>query len=659
MMKQFHTTLKVLFTISICHWCHDVIAQYTIKQQKEIDSLNLVIQESNVDSAVSNAYLALSDILYISNLDTMLPLCEKAKDIIERNLSNSKLTVHEKNNFKKSLAVCYNNLGYFFENKGAQQKGMQYYHKAKIIQEEIGDMLGVAISLNNLGHGNYSMGNMDTAIGYFNKALLINERANNIYGVAANLNNIGLIYQDQGNLPKALDYYHKILSIAKSEGYKNVEAIILNNIGHVYHIQKDTTNGINFYRQALVRFGELNDKQQMANTFNNIGGLYFDVGDLVKALNYNNKSLAIKEDIDDKRGIGVSLNHIGEIHYLQGDKDKAVEFWFQALEMHKEIDHKQGIVNSSINIGRFYHDKGVLEEALDWGTRSMELAKKVGNPGAIEKVALLLSKVYAGKGDWRKESQLYKIHVQMRDSIQNIETAKKIIRQGLQYKYDNEQALLKAEHDKQIKLREEQTRKQKTYSIFIGSISLLLFILGVLVYRNEKRKRKLIEYDLEVSRLNALIEKNQFENKINLKSKELLNLALRINQNEQFSNELNVLLKEIQSTNNKEEIKKKIQRLRQKVKIDEYQKKNQEEFQRQFEGVHKDFIQSLKIKYPKLTTHELKICAFIKMNMSSHEICSFLNTSLNTLSRSRYRIHKKMELPKGDKLADYLMQYSQ
>ena len=100
---------------------------------------------------------------------------------------------------------------------------------------------------------------------------------------------------------------------------------------------------------------------------------------------------------------------------------------------------------------------------------------------------------------------------------------------------------------------------------------------------------------------------------------------------------------------------KRLIELKNKIRVDESSAYYLNEFQKQFEGVHKDFLTLLKEKHPGITSKELRLCGMLKMNLSTNEICDLLALSPNTLKSSRYRIHKKMNLPKGAKLQDYII----
>jgi len=78
------------------------------------------------------------------------------------------------------------------------------------------------------------------------------------------------------------------------------------------------------------------------------------------------------------------------------------------------------------------------------------------------------------------------------------------------------------------------------------------------------------------------------------------------------------------------------------------------EFEVRFQQVHKDFYRKLMQKYPDLTPNEIKICAFLKLNMSSKEISAITFQSVKSLEVARHRLRKKMGIDRDDNLVSVL-----
>lgn len=78
-------------------------------------------------------------------------------------------------------------------------------------------------------------------------------------------------------------------------------------------------------------------------------------------------------------------------------------------------------------------------------------------------------------------------------------------------------------------------------------------------------------------------------------------------------------------------------------------------FENSFNDAHDSFFKKLKAKHPELVPNDLKLCAFLHMNMSSKEMASLLNISLRGVEIRRYRLRKKLNIPHDMNLTEFLM----
>ena len=79
-----------------------------------------------------------------------------------------------------------------------------------------------------------------------------------------------------------------------------------------------------------------------------------------------------------------------------------------------------------------------------------------------------------------------------------------------------------------------------------------------------------------------------------------------------------------------------------------------QQFKLHFDSVHKGFFERLLKNFPKLTPNELKLCAYLRMNLSTKEIAQMLNISTESVTTKRYRLRKKLGLEKDENLVGYI-----
>jgi DNA-binding CsgD family transcriptional regulator/ligand-binding sensor domain-containing protein len=79
-------------------------------------------------------------------------------------------------------------------------------------------------------------------------------------------------------------------------------------------------------------------------------------------------------------------------------------------------------------------------------------------------------------------------------------------------------------------------------------------------------------------------------------------------------------------------------------------------FESSFNEAHESFFKKLKVNHPDLVPNDLKLCAYLRMNMSSKEMASLLNISLRGVEIRRYRLRKKLDVPRDKNLVEFLME---
>ncbi|GIZ10527.1 triple tyrosine motif-containing protein [Flavobacterium sp. UMI-01] len=78
-------------------------------------------------------------------------------------------------------------------------------------------------------------------------------------------------------------------------------------------------------------------------------------------------------------------------------------------------------------------------------------------------------------------------------------------------------------------------------------------------------------------------------------------------------------------------------------------------FQEAFDKTDKDFLKKIKEAHPSLTANDLKLCAYLRLNLSSKEIAPLLNISVRSVEIKRYRLRKKMDLAHEQGLVEYIL----
>lgn len=224
------------------------------------------------------------------------------------------------------------------------------------------------------------------------------------------------------------------------------------------------------------------------------------------------------------------------------------------------------------------------------------------------------------------------------------------------------------------KLANSASEKIATYTFTISKpwyatyLALFIYLILIVVlahfihkaYRNyyQKQKEKLIEENnllLEIKELEneqqlMKLRNEQLSQVVDTKNRELAVSSMSlINKNELLS----VIKEDLKNTSNdgNRSIKSLITTITKNISEED----NWKVFKEAFDSTDKDFLKKVKAAHASLTPNDLRLCAYLRLNLSSKEIAPLLNISVRSVEIKRYRLRKKMDLPHETGLVEYIL----
>ncbi|WGD34246.1 triple tyrosine motif-containing protein [Olleya sp. YS] len=183
---------------------------------------------------------------------------------------------------------------------------------------------------------------------------------------------------------------------------------------------------------------------------------------------------------------------------------------------------------------------------------------------------------------------------------------------------------------------------------------LLINYFYKLYYRKQKEKlvqksnRELEMKDLETKQQLMALNNDKLRQEIESKNRELAISTMSLIKKNEFLNTIKSELNDkVKDTN-----------LKSVIKIIDKNINNKDDwnlFEEAFNNADKDFLKKVKSKHPSLTSNDLRLCAYLRLNLSSKEIAPLLNISPRSVEVKRYRLRKKMELAHDVNLTDYIL----
>nr|NQU93192.1 tetratricopeptide repeat protein [Bacteroidota bacterium] len=512
--------------------------------------------------------------------------------------------------YKKGMGELYACMGDIEVNKDSLDAARDYYLESVRYFIEIKDEPSLTQVRLVLGNIYISQDNYFDALIQYQEAVILAEKLEFNSALEHLYNNIGVIYQKLEKYDDALSYYNKALDMSKELGSFDVRVAILRNIGTIYSNKRDF---------------------KLAETY------FFKAHDLAK-------------ELKDKRSEAICLRSLGDIKLEDNKPDAALQLYFEALDCARNIDPSyrgpKSIIFCEIysTIGKAYYYKNEYDKAINYLLQCYNIASETGQIRIISESTELLSKSYKALGNVNEALKYYEYFKTSSDSLLNENNIRKITEVEMQYKFD------KIIADKEF----EQARKQairkraKIIQMSITIASVLSVIILLLLYFLLRNKIK----SVELKRKNLQLEKATLTNDLDFKNKELTTNVLYLLKKNEFILNISQKLKKARFVF-KQDGRKVAEEIIRDLEIN-LSTDSWKEFEVRFQEVHSDFYKKLIDNYPDLSPNELKLCAFLRLNMSTKEIAAITYLSANSINMARYRLRKKLNIDQDENLIVFL-----
>jgi len=454
-------------------------------------------------------------------------------------------------------------------------------------------------------------------------------------------NALGTLYKIQGMYRKAIDYFANAINDAQVSKDSIELSQAYNLIGGVYFDQNDGSHALDYYKKAFVIRKLIGNKALIAASYNNIGECNRIMGQHIEALNYYQKALNLANEIKNGAIASIILNNFAVNYQQQGLNDKALSLFQQSLSLCLITGNKEQLTTVFNSLGKYYLDVKKYDSATINYKRAFSIASELKSFMELRNAAKGLSELYAHKQDYKEAYSYDLLYNRLNDSLHQADLSNRVVQMELQSDFDL----------RQQRSSIQQQRKEFLF-YFSGAFLLFLLIISILLYgrlRSRNREGKLIQQNLE-------LEQTNLKEELEYRNKEITtNVMYRVQKNEL----INSIIERLQKV--KLSLKGENQHVLQDI-IKELQTGDDqdlwEEFEVRFTQVHSKFYQKLNEQYPDLTANERRLCAFLRLNMTTKDIASLTKQSTNSIEVARTRLRKKLNLSNSDiSLITFLAQF--
>jgi len=178
---------------------------------------------------------------------------------------------------------------------------------------------------------------------------------------------------------------------------------------------------------------------------------------------------------------------------------------------------------------------------------------------------------------------------------------------------------------------------------------------------NQIIKNQKSELEKSLALKSQLLETNavEFDKELNERNRKVVSLEV---DHSKFGNQIKELKKQVvdaygalKSENSESQVLKKMRSIERAIDAMDVSESSWNDFKSAFESIESEFFTKLTQINPKLTSLDLKHCAYIRMNLDNYEVSKILNVEMKSLQMTRYRLKKKLNLTETIHLREFIL----
>ena len=447
------------------------------------------------------------------------------------------------------------------------------------------------------GLKNYFNGTYSDAIKKLLEALSVFESLNDASNLALTYNNLSLNYEKLGNISVQQEYLLKAIEVNKILGDTYNLIANYNNLGVSYKKQNLLKKALETYDLAYQTMIKLNAPMLLAQNFTNKANIYEKLGDL----------------------------------------KTAEQLFLDCERLCEENGIAYGAMLTNINLGNLYRQMKNYSQSQLRLEKSLEMAISLQAQKERALCYERLAWLARDRNDFQAAYNYTNRFYALNDSLVNESVQKEAL--ALKEKFESEK------RGRQIITLSKEKLYQQYVLVLMGlGLMVLLVLIQWWRYKHRLAMKEREKHSQEL--------KFQLE----MREKELLTDSLKkvsiMQMKESIYGDLKALIQDLPRVQSV-----KFAKILKELQADVDQSVF-EEFETRFLGVYERFFTRLKELAPELSPTELRICALIRLNLSTKEIVAITNRTVGTIDNARSKIRKKLQLGEEDNLQLYLSNIS-
>jgi DNA-binding CsgD family transcriptional regulator/tetratricopeptide (TPR) repeat protein len=454
-------------------------------------------------------------------------------------------------------------------------------------------------------------------------------------GLRSSLNTFkAIVAEMNGKLFEAAVFYHKAIDESQLSDSVGLSKLYL-SLAVLYMDLEYKEKALLYSQKAADHIGLERFTPNMLNTYGVISGKN---DELDKAEAAYRLALDYAEANNEQGLKAQYYANYGNLRRKQKKFDEALYYMSRSDSICTELGIQVGWLINHINRAELYFDQGNFAAAETEMKKAAPLAEKFKHPKISKEYYKTRYKILDALGDEVAANRNHRLYIEFKDAFTGDLPRSVIAEWELATESEKRMAESAAMELSIQSLKKDRYLAGLLFLLTLMGVSFLFFLKyrkGLLEREKMKQEQQKLAFDLE------------------LKSKELLSDSIKNitvqNTKEQIYQELTGIVQDLPAMH-----KAKFLSLSQKLRTDNGHP-FLTEFEQRFNGVHESFYDKLRAAAPDLTPNELRICAMIRLNLSTKEIADLTGRSVGTIDNTRSSIRKKLNLSDQDGLMQFLM----
>lgn len=460
---------------------------------------------------------------------------------------------------------------------------------------------------------------------------------------------IGDNYYSLGIYNRAAELYNEAVAEARANGFEELTADNLNALFRVYYMNSETERAADLLESAAEIYRRLGVRHKQRNVLNNMALVHFARGDVDSALKLLFEALEIARTVDDPTtpdaAEKVTVN-IGEAYYRLGEYVKSEKILSEGLaniadkpDSWTKLHMAASLARAKAKLGK-KNEARALRAVIDRCIPTTQPAKQPDIYSSLAEIEFLTGDSIQGLRDLLRSRALT-------DTIESRRNAG-VLRQLLVV-YDTERLQSRNE-------ALQNSVKNRTIIISIAIVAFML-LLGLLLalwakLRTDRIVRLQSERIAEIERIEHQRKEEQLIDEIDTRNRQLTSFTIDLAAVNEFHGHIIDSLGSLRRDLPDNDRPVLDDTLRQLRTFNE--RAVTEDFRTAFDRVHPSFFRTLERECPQLTKNDHRLCAFLLLGMSTKAIAALTFREVRSIESSRLRLRKKLNLPSGTSLYDFL-----